>query len=370
MKDPKILYISCHEILEYDECKLLTKLGFNVRSLGAYADPHSQKRLRPPIPEMERSEENIRLAGIFDISPQGDNKLPEEAINWADVIIFMHKPEWIWKNIYDIHEKWPSKVVIYRSIGQSTSQVEIMLSQFKDLHKDKFKIIRYSLNEQVIPGFAGADHLVRFYKDPEEFKSWVDTNPTATPTILMSCQAASTRGTFCHMQELFDISQDVLYGEMRNKTPDRFILGSGNEDIRPMVNGAELPYEEMKKCYQKAAMFLYSGTLPACYTLSFLEAFFTGTPIISVNEALWRSPHENWVPSGLFEVPSMLDQIAVFPSWAEGRQRIIHLLDHPDVARQLSINNYKKAREIFPSETNGFGEKSIPDRWKEVFAEL
>ena len=35
----KILYLSCHSVLEYDEIRILSDLGYDVFSIGAYITP-------------------------------------------------------------------------------------------------------------------------------------------------------------------------------------------------------------------------------------------------------------------------------------------------------------------------------------------
>ena len=51
----KILYLSCHEVLEYDEVSLLLELGHEVFSPGAYVEPANPggKTMRPSIPGVE-----------------------------------------------------------------------------------------------------------------------------------------------------------------------------------------------------------------------------------------------------------------------------------------------------------------------------
>jgi len=65
----KILYLSCHEILEFDEVSLLHELGHEVFSPGAYVEPANRgdQNLRPSIPGLKYDpdilEQFHRIAG-------------------------------------------------------------------------------------------------------------------------------------------------------------------------------------------------------------------------------------------------------------------------------------------------------------------
>src|SRR5688500_10155940 len=81
----RIQYIGCHAVLEYDECKLLTELGYEVYCNGAYRDPKGAYTLpRPGIEGMPFDQ------GFFDLTAKyPKTNLPPELIEPYDVIIFM-----------------------------------------------------------------------------------------------------------------------------------------------------------------------------------------------------------------------------------------------------------------------------------------
>ena len=56
----KILYLSCHEVLEFDEISMLSDIGVQVFSIGAYLDPARPTGggLRPALPNLCRDEED------------------------------------------------------------------------------------------------------------------------------------------------------------------------------------------------------------------------------------------------------------------------------------------------------------------------
>jgi glycosyltransferase involved in cell wall biosynthesis len=81
------------------------------------------------------------------------------------------------------------------------------------------------------------------------------------------------------------------------------VIGPGNESLKQF--GGSLSYEELKEALRKHRCMLYLGTAPACYTLSFIEAWMTGLPIICVSKQL--APHYRLYPhQDLFEAPELI----------------------------------------------------------------
>ncbi len=44
----KLLYLSCHSVLEYDEVKLFKEMGIDVFSHGVYANPNKPSDVKRP----------------------------------------------------------------------------------------------------------------------------------------------------------------------------------------------------------------------------------------------------------------------------------------------------------------------------------
>jgi len=167
----KILYLSCHAILEYDEVSLFTELGHEVFSAsGAYQDPTLPTRMRPEIKNAKRYDQLIPSAF------QGTREnLHQELIDWADVIVVMHIIDWIVPN----WEKMKRKIVVWRSIGQSSVGTEMRLEGFRE---GGLKIVRYSPLEWDIQSYVGEDALIRFYKDPAEWSGWNGDESASSPS--------------------------------------------------------------------------------------------------------------------------------------------------------------------------------------------
>jgi len=160
----KILYLSCHSILEYDEVRLLRELGYDVFAAGAYLNSTGDS-MRPELPPI--SLDPVALAQFHEIAqqhPGEDNKdnLSREFVENFDCILVMHMPKWIERN-WDVMKH---KRVIWRTIGQSVAHTEAQLASYR---REGMEIVRYSPREVTIPGFIGQDALIRFYKDPDEY---------------------------------------------------------------------------------------------------------------------------------------------------------------------------------------------------------
>lgn len=249
----KLLYLSCHSILEYDELKLFEEMGIDYFSLGSYIVPTA------PTDPIRPALKHVPDPWLTANAPQKD-QLTQEFVDRFDTIVVMHVPEWIIRN-------WPvikHKRVIWRSIGQSTTKVEQLLAPFKH---EGLEVVRYSPREQFIQGNIGYDAMIRFYKDENEFNHWIGAeNQTITFT-----QNMKHRGEFCNYDTWCEVTKDIKAK----------VYGPNNEDMGER-NGGFMTYEQMKQKMRDARSYLYTGTQPASYTLNFIEAMMTGIPIVAI----------------------------------------------------------------------------------------
>lgn len=338
----KIHYISCHQVLEQEEVTLLTEAGHQVFSNGAYLNPAGHPGLARP---------GIR-GGFYDqhfehlarTTPR--TELPEELIKPFDVIIIMHTPTVLdtnWRRIK--HKK-----VIWRSIGQSTPGIERMIKPMKN---EGLTVVRYSPKEALIPGFAGEDAVIRFYKDPDEYRDWNGN----TKTAINFSQSLKGRRDFCHYDEITKLIN--LFGGK--------VYGSGNEDLG-FLNGGELPYEQFKQTLRDARVFVYGGTWPAPYTLSLIEAMMTGTPIVAIGKKLAEEP-AGVAPNNRFEfyeAQEIIEQgVTGFYSddLKELEKYISKLMSSYDLAKTISQNARASA-------INLFGKDKIKAEWQKLLNNL
>lgn len=343
----KILYNSCHAILEYDEVKLFTELGHTVFSLGAYSNGGKGHYLlpRPSIVGMQEFPDLEKMSREF---PRGN--LPEALLSWADVIIDMHDPNFIVGNWDKIVRLGKATKVVWRSIGQSTMHVENMIRRMR---YDGMKIVRMSPMEENISGYLGSDALIRFYKDPDEWKEWNGNMKRA----INFTQSLLGRRVFCH----YDAITQLLNGF------PALIYGSGNTDLGSL-DGGELTYDGMRGQLRENRTFIYGGTWPSPYTLSFIEAFMVGIPVVSIAADLAeKSPdiarNDQY---HYFEIPDIIDHGKngfVSDNINELREIIHTLLENQDLASQVGEQGRKTAIRLF-------GKQKITEEWQRFFSIL
>lgn len=326
----KIHYISCHAILEYDEVQLLTDLGHEVFSNGAYLDPAGHITLpRPGIKGANRYDDYAQLAVNYP-----KTNLPSDLIEPFDVIIVMHSPDVIINNWHKIKHK----TVIWRTIGQSTEAVEASLKQMRD---EGLKIIRYSPNERRISNYIGEDVLIRFYKDEDELSNW---DGSANNVVNFS-QSLKGRRDHCHYDEIISVIEKF------NGT----VYGPGNDDLG-RFNGGSVPYATQLKKMQQAKAMVYGGTAPASYTLSFIEAFVMGLPIVAINSHMANIIYN----FEFYECEELLRQCdgIVCGSSEEMISRTQELINNDQYAKELSDRQRAFAVDIF-------GKKKIIKQWED-----
>jgi len=323
----RILYLSCHAALEYDELQLLASLGHEVFSVhGSYQVPQAPAdSVRPPLPLP-------RYPALEAIARQcSRERLDPRLVAWADIILVMHVPQWIINNWH----LFGGKRVIWRSIGQSTPRTERMLRPYRRLG---LEAVRHSPGELRIPGNIGADAIIRFYKDPDEFCGWTG-NSDEVITLNRSMRA---RAAACNFPAFVALTQGC----------NARVYGHGNEDTGPL-NGGALDYEAMKRKLREARVYVYTGTKPACYTLGLVEAMMTGIPVVALGS---RWGDVGW---GSYEVPHIIrNGVDGFVSDDLGylRQAIARLLQDHGLAAVIGQNGRQRAIALF-------GEPAIRAQW-------
>lgn len=337
-----IVYFSAHSILEYDDVRMFTEMGHDVFSIGAYEDPAhpgddnvelGRPSKRPAIPGAKAHPELSALChevrhrhgaeGLDFMIDWAKADLHPEIIEWADVIICPFFPEaWIayqWDRI-------KHKRVIWRTIGQSVESNERGMAPFRS---QGLQIVRYSPKERNIPGFAGEDALIRFYKDPDEWQGWTGEDEVVTNFT----------------QNLAQREPWTNYGFWQEATKGLPVKpsGPGSEAIG---GTGEVPYEEMRSLLRSARCYLYTGTQPASYTLGLIEAMMTGIPVVSI-------PWHNMTifPYGprLFEGPEITQMSGHDAD--DCRLWLKILLDSHDKAQMESERVRSRAIELFGKET-------------------
>lgn len=347
----RILYMSCHEILEYDELKLFTELGHECYSLGAYTQPGGEEhRKRPPL-ELPYNPHFIELSLQYD-----RRQLHPEMLEGIDIVIVMHEPSFLgrvnnsqWNQ--DLGDgNWPlfrefikkGGRVIWRSIGQSIPNVERILAPWR---AEGLEVVRYSPAEQTIGQNVGTDAVIRFYKDPDEFKGWTGDDRT----VINFTQSLKERGRFTGYNTVRRLADAIPFK----------VYGPNNEDLGDL-HGGLLKYDEMLRVLQRSRAYFYHGTYPASYTLSFIEAMMTGIPMLCVGPKKGNS-HEMFPDQNTYEIPGIIQQ-GVNGYYSDSVEELQgyaqHLLDDVNLARSISAFGRNTAIDLF-------GKAKIKAQWKE-----
>jgi len=336
----RILYLSCHAVLEMDEVSLLHELGHEIFSPGAYVEPDNpgDASLRPGIPGLIYDPDILaEFHAIHDRFPGEDNKdhLYKEFVDHFDCVIVMHLPRWVELNWHAMSHKR----VIWRTIGQSISRTERKLLPYR---RDGMQIVRYSPKEKNIPGYIGEDAIIRFYKDPDEYKGWTGENKR----VITFAQHMKQRDRACNYS-LF---------ERATRPFDRHLFGPGNEG-QDWTSG-KVSFDQLKEEMRTNRVYFYTGTHPASYTLNFMEAWMTGIPIVAIGP---KCGNANYFPGhDLYEIPDLIDNgengFILDDEWALTKM-VDLLLKDDKLAQTISTNGRASAIKYF-------GKDKIKEQWK------
>lgn len=320
----RILYLSSHSILEFQELKLLGELGHDYLSLGYFYDPYRvvEDPIRPSLP----AECNLfdELKGDW----RNEDSLTKEQLDHFDLIIYMHEPNPEQPRVTKNWEKLKGRNVIWRSIGQSSRLVEKALAPCK---KEGLKIMRYSPKEDTIPWYCGTDAMIRFYNDPEEFKGWTGHKKN----VISVAQNMKSRRSACNFDAFMQATEPF----------ERRLFGRENESAG-LIGGA-LSYEDLKKEYRENRVYFYTGTQPASYTLNFMEAFMTGIPVVALGP---KFTNRDYPEQKTYEVHELIEN-GVTGFWSNDLKKLQEyiqmLLDDEALARKIGDAGRKKAIELF-----------------------
>ena len=324
-----VLLLQAHAISEYDHLRMLTDLGYDVLSIGAYIDPaHPHADIRPPLPEAPQHPD---LAAAIDAVPGGQlaakEHLPDAVIDWADTIIVEHYPaQWVFKQWHRLRHK----DVVWRTCGQSDVPLEQLMAP---LRRQGLRIVRYSPAErryfERMGVFAGEDALIRFAKYPDDHGGWTG----ADAFVANVTQDMRGRGEWCGLSWYLHATEGL--------------------DARPAGHNSEalpdglgvLPYDGMIDYLRSARAYVYTGTHPASYTLGLMEALLVGVPVVSIGAQAWMGPAD------LFEAAEIAG--LAFDDPAAARVELRDLLADPEYGQPLGMAQRARALELFDVATVG-----------------
>ncbi len=342
----KILYLSCHSILEHDEVKLFHEMGHEVFSPGAYVCPENpgDPEMRPGISGLRYDPEILaeyHKLGVAYPGEDGKDHLTKEFVDNFDVVIVMHLPRWIQNNWDAIKHKH----VIWRTIGQSVASTEESLAQYRP---HGLKVIRYSPQEDFIPNYIGSDGLIRFYKDPSDYGNWNGN----VLNVISFAQSMQQRGSACNYRFFEEVTRPF----------SRKLFGPGNE--QPEFGMGKVPFDRLQEELRNNRVYFYTGTHPASYTLNFMEAWMTGIPVVALGEVHGNA--EVWRNHNLYEIPSLIQNGVngfISDDVNELRTYIRALLNDSSFARAISDAGRSSA-------IRHFGKDLIKEAWASFFKRI
>lgn len=269
-----ILLLLAHSIAEYDDVRMLHDLGYNVFSIGAYIDPsHPGDDARPALPQ---------VPGYPDLAAQCADQmaakadLPQDVVDWADVVIIHHYlDDWLLPQVERLASA--GKRIIWRTCGQSDFRLEDVMT----LVRAKFpvEVVRYSTREEAFfqPSghWAGSDILIPFGKYLDDYgPSWMGAAAWGTNFTQQLLQRGEAVGRSWYLEATRGV----------NMQPG----GDGSEDLPGGIGRVD--YSRMLAHLHVSRAYVYTGTVPAPYTLGLIEAMASGVPVVSIGAGAWRGP--------------------------------------------------------------------------------
>ena len=338
-----ILYVSVHQILEYDEIRMFQKAGHVVFSLGVYFGFKASQQFRPELPfgDAER-----RMMAVFEASgcsyeygsPIPDQILTDSFIDQFDIVLVMHSIDFI-EHHWNTISRCP---VIWRTIGVNIEAEEERIAPFR---AKGCKIVRYSPMEALAKYYAGHDAVIRFGKFPNDFAPWTGE---AKQVVLFSMA----------MKARFPAEYEQVAESLQGFP--HVIGGAHNQDI-PNAVGV-VPYEGQLDLLRKSRIYLYGAGTFISYTLNFIEAWMSGIPVIVLDG-------RSVLPADYFrfaEVTSLINggtSGMIVTSVSQAKDVIAYLLDNIELAGAIGTNGRAAATAIF-------GVENISKQWNEFLATL
>jgi len=260
----RILYFGVHAILEHDEIGLFTAMGHEVFSLGSYHGYTPERHgpahdFRPPL-ALRTPAELMRLFAATGcaLSPRSvtEHVITAGFVDAFDVIVVMHDAHFITRN-WAVLSRRP---VIWRTIGQCIYEFDPLL---KPLRRAGLRIVRYSPMERRTRGYIGADAVIRFHAAPAPSPPWHGSE---------ACVFNTTNGFASRYPREYAVFRAALDG-----LPYR-LGGAGNEALANSTGFLSAP--ALMAALAASRAYFYCSGLHLPYTLSFIEAWSAGIPLV------------------------------------------------------------------------------------------
>lgn len=334
----KILYHSVHEVLEYDDLRVLIRAGFDVFS-RIYSNPRGQgNRLRGPLPEAVNEADFEAWRKTRRPGDERGVRWPLEFARRFDAVIVNHDVDAILANLDTFRAA--GVAIVRRTIGQTKHAHEAALRP----HERHITTVRYSPREQHrdwLPTHA----VIRFGKVLDEFPPWIGGGPLVT--FMNTVSRPAIRPNAADYARITEGVRAALFG----------FNNEGFANARGLVEPKRQP-RILRRC--GAYLYLHSGI--ASYTLNFMEAMLIGAPIIAPSTRFINRhrPPPDWFPAR-YEIPDFLRDGAgfLYDDVEDARATVAAATarDLSDVASEAR----RRAREAFDADRVAAEWKSLID---------
>ena len=213
-------------------------------------------------------------------------------------------------------------------MGQSTHANEWQARPYVD---DGLEVVRYSPREREIPNYAGESTMIRFYKDPDEYTGWHGSDPRV---LIITQNPVERQAWVGHGLD--------AGGPEGPAAPHR----SGRRPRSSVARARCRRTRSWRPCAPLGSM-LYTGTIPASYTLGLIEAMMTGMPVVAIGPQAWSWPAKQTMPYA----PRLYEGHAIAPLFAddprEARTMLQELLNDADYAAHVGAIGRERAITLF-----------------------
>jgi hypothetical protein len=275
----RLLYLSTHETLEFDELRIFTDLGFDCFSIGYWMNPHAPAtKIRPAIPNMVVHQD---LIDKFKVD-YPDYKLPKAEFNTGDIRLnkdFLDNFDVIVNCWYSNNLKAClnncDKPVVHRTIDMMNTKIEEHLIHLY-VRSRPFYLIRMNEVELTKNKTLGVQAIIKQCVEQDKFYGWHGNEAK----IFTNIKGAKKRP---------DISFDLY--DFTTQGHNRILVGSDNDGIAWAKQGVS--QEELLSTMQACRVNYVQPRIGAAMIYSFVEAMMVGCPVVTYgtkyNGSYWQA---------------------------------------------------------------------------------
>jgi hypothetical protein len=317
-----ILYFSAHEVLEYDDLRLLTDLGHSVFAMGIFGLPQSNSTFREPRPEFFSPQHYTAFNCREHILESGIPKLHRAFVDGFDTIIVNHEPRVLEVN----REAFAGKPVVWRTVQARRATERMAWKAGRNLF-----VVRHSKRESEPRYFIPANAVIYFGKYEDDYGPWngLDGSVLTFFNDIARGDAIPSVSDYLAIVAGFNA---LLFGRQNKDISNWQGLASASQQV-----------ELLRRC----RVYLYVHSELACYTLNFIEALMSGAPILAPSAKFVGSKkHDpNWRP-WRYEVEELLSGGAglIYDSVDEARELLQAVLGGRARERAIELFSAKIVR--------------------------